>query len=129
LKNFEPTIIVFACNECAYAAADLAGTSHFRYPTNIRIIRVPCSGQVDILHILKTFESGADGVLVEGCLKDQCHYVDGNYKAEERMERVKKTLARKGYDPEKLSVLWCSAADGPKFADTMREMVKQLNLG
>lgn len=121
MKNFEPTIIVFACNECAYAAADLAGTSHFRYPTNIRIIRVPCSGQVDILHILKTFESGADGVLVEGCLKDQCHYVDGNYKAEERVNFLRDLLQHVGIEKDRLNIYFISAAMADEFARVSNE--------
>jgi coenzyme F420-reducing hydrogenase delta subunit len=88
-----------------------------------------CSARVAAKHVFRAFELGAAGVFVGGCEFPTCHYIVGNYKAEKRMERVKKTLVRKGYNPEKLWVDWCSAADGPKFANIMRNMVKQLNLG
>ncbi len=126
MPEFEPTIVVFACNECAYAAADLAGTSHFRYPTNIRIIRVPCSGQVDMLHILRSFESGADGVLVEGCLKDQCHYVDGNYKAEERVRFLRDVLGHVGIEKERLNMYFISAAMADEFARVSNEFTERI---
>ena len=125
----EEKIIGFVCHWCCLGAADMAGVSRLQYPPHGRLIRVMCSARVASQFVLSAFELGAAGVLVGGCEFPTCHYIVGNYKAENRMERVKKTLARKGYDPERLWVLWCSAADGPKFADTMREMVKRLNLG
>jgi len=125
----EEKIIGFVCHWCCLGAADMAGVSRLQYPPHGRLIRVMCSARVASQFVLSAFELGAAGVLVGGCEFPTCHYIVGNYKAEERMERVKKTLARKGYDPQRLWVLWCSAADGPKFASTMREMVKRLNLG
>ncbi|NVM25826.1 MAG: FAD-dependent oxidoreductase [Desulfobacterales bacterium] len=124
----EEKIIGFVCHWCCLGAADMAGVSRLQYPPHGRLIRVMCSARVASQFVLSAFELGAAGVLVGGCEFPTCHYIVGNYKAENRMERVKKTLARKGYDPERLWVLWCSAADGPKFANTMREMVKRLNL-
>jgi coenzyme F420-reducing hydrogenase delta subunit len=88
-----------------------------------------CSARVSSQHVERAFELGAGGVFVGGCEFPTCHYIVGNYKAEKRMERVKKTLAGKGYDPGRLWVDWCSAADGPKFANIMRNMVKELGLG
>jgi coenzyme F420-reducing hydrogenase delta subunit/formate hydrogenlyase subunit 6/NADH:ubiquinone oxidoreductase subunit I len=119
----------FVCNECVYAAADLAGTSRFKYPENVRLIRVPCSGQVDIIHILRAFEDGADGIFVGGCLKDQCHYVDGNYKAEDRVEFLKNILKTNGLEEERLSINFLSAAMAREFvkvATEFTEKVKEL---
>jgi coenzyme F420-reducing hydrogenase delta subunit/formate hydrogenlyase subunit 6/NADH:ubiquinone oxidoreductase subunit I len=129
IAKFEPLIVGFVCNECVYAAADLAGTSRFRYPENVRLIRVPCSGQVDIIHILRAFEDGADGVFVGGCLKDQCHYVDGNYKAEDRVEFLKGILRAIGLEEERLSINFLSAAMAREFvklANDFTDSVREL---
>jgi heterodisulfide reductase subunit A len=125
----EEKIVAFVCHWCCLGAVDMAGVSRLQYPPNARLIRVMCSARVAAKHVFRAFELGAAGVFVGGCEFPTCHYIVGNYKAEKRMERVKKTLARKGYNPEKLWVDWLSAADGPKFANIMRNMVKQLNLG
>lgn len=85
---FEPRIVSFCCHYCSYGAADLAGTSKMPYPINVEIIRVPCSGRVDPLHVLRAFQEGADGVMVTGCLKEQCHFVTGNIHAEKRMQKL-----------------------------------------
>jgi heterodisulfide reductase subunit A len=123
-------IIAFCCHWCALGAVDMAGVGRLQYPPNVRIIRVMCSARVAAKFVLRAFELGAAGVLVAGCEFPTCHYIVGNYKAEKRMERiVKKRLAKKGYDPDKLWTAWLSAADGPKFAATIRAMVEQLNLG
>ena len=124
----EEKIIGFVCHWCCLGGVDMAGVSRLQYPPHARLIRVMCSARVASKFVLRAFELGAAGVLVGGCEFPTCHYIVGNYKAEKRMERVKKALAKKGYDPERLWVLWCSAADGPKFANTMREMVKELGL-
>jgi F420-non-reducing hydrogenase iron-sulfur subunit len=84
--KFKPRIVSFCCHYCSYGAADLAGTSKMSYPTNVEIIRVPCSGRVDPLHVLRALEEGADGVMVTGCLQDQCHFVTGNLHAEKRIQ-------------------------------------------
>lgn len=125
-KKFEPTIIGFCCNECAYVAADLAGSSHLNYPTNIRIIRVPCSGQVDWVHILRAFENGADGVFVAGCLKEQCHYGEGNYKAEERVDFLKKILNSFGIEEERLNMYFISASMANEFARIANELTEKI---
>ena len=121
-------IIGLVCHWCCLGGVDMAGVSRLQYPPHARLIRVMCSARVASKFVLRAFELGAAGVLVGGCEFPTCHYIVGNYKAEKRMERLKKTLTKKGYDPERLWVLWCSAADGPRFANTMREMVKQLGL-
>jgi len=124
----EKKIVGFVCHWCALGGVDMAGVSRLQYPPNARLIRVMCSARVPIKLIERAFELGAAGVLVVGCEFPTCHYITGNYACEARMNQAKKKLAKKGYHPDKLWVSWCSAADGPKFANTMRDMVKQLDL-
>jgi coenzyme F420-reducing hydrogenase delta subunit/NAD-dependent dihydropyrimidine dehydrogenase PreA subunit len=126
LSTFEPVIVAFACNECCYAAADLAGVSHFQYPPNILIVRVPCSGRVDLTHILRAFENGADGVMIGGCLQDQCHYVDGNIKARTRIDFLKSLLEKMGMRPERVRMEFISAAMGDRFAVVAKEMTEEI---
>jgi heterodisulfide reductase subunit A len=122
-------ILGFVCHWCALGGVDMAGVSRLQYPPNARLIRVMCSARVPIKLIQRGFELGAAGVLVAGCEFPTCHYITGNYACETRVKRAKKILAKKGYDPEKLWNVWCSAADGPKFAKTMRDMVAHLDIG
>ncbi|MBN1276763.1 MAG: hydrogenase iron-sulfur subunit [Deltaproteobacteria bacterium] len=127
-ENPAKKIIAFVCHWCALGGVDMAGVSRLQYPANARLIRVMCSARVSIRMVEHAFKLGAAGVLVAGCEFPTCHYITGNYAAETRLKRAKKKLARDGYDPEKLWNVWCSAADGPKFAKTMRDMVKALEL-
>ena len=124
----EKKIIGFVCHWCALGGVDMAGVSRLQYPPNARLIRVMCSARVAIKMIERAFELGASGVLVAGCEFPTCHYITGNYATETRLKRTKKKLTKKGYDPERLWSTWCSAADGPKFANVMRDMVKALDL-
>ena len=127
MADFEPLIIGFLCNWCAYAGADLAGTSRIQYPPNIRIIRVMCSGRVDPTFILEAFKNGADGVLVAGChLPSDCHYLTGNFQAEKRMLLLKNVLSELGLEPERLRLEWISASEGEKFAAVVQNMVSTL---
>jgi heterodisulfide reductase subunit A len=121
-------IIAFVCHWCALGGVDMAGVSRLQYPSNARLIRVMCSARVSMKMMQRPFELGAAGVLVAGCEFPTCHYIEGNYAAEKRLKRVKKKMAKAGFDPEKLWNVWCSAADGPKFANTMRTMIKDLGL-
>lgn len=121
--DFEPKIVAFLCNWCSYRGADLAGTSRFQYPENIRTIRVMCSGAVDPAYVLKALLSGADGVLVSGCLPGDCHYQSGNYKAKRRMDIMKSVLKTAGIDEDRVWLRWISASDGTLFRDTVKEMV------
>jgi heterodisulfide reductase subunit A len=127
-ENPEKKILGFVCHWCALGGVDMAGVSRLQYPTNARLIRVMCSARVPIRLVERAFEKGAAGVLVAGCEFPTCHYITGNYACETRMKRAKKVISKKGYDPEKLWNVWCSAADGPKFANTMREMVRKLGI-
>lgn len=125
--DFEPKIIGFLCNWCSYAGADLAGVSRIQYPPNIRIIRVMCSGRIDPAFVLEAFKNGADGVLIAGChLPSDCHYISGNFKTLRRMTFLKIVLEQLGIEPERLRLEWISAAEGEKFAVTVKDMVNQI---
>ena len=124
--QFEPKITAFLCNWCSYAGADLAGVSRLKYPANVRIIRVPCSSRVNPQFILRAFQRGADGVLVAGCHPGDCHYVTGNYFTRRRLALFKRLLEFTGFMPERLKVRWVSAAEGSRFAETVKEMVEEL---
>lgn len=129
-KSFEPKIIAFCCKYCAYAAADLAGSMRLSYPGNVKISQVPCTGRVDIIHMLRAIENGADGVYVAGCLEGDCHFVSGNLKARRRVEYVKRTLEELGIEPERVEMYNLSSAMGPRFAEIAIEMTKRIkNLG
>ncbi len=125
-SGFEPRIVAFCCNWCAYAGADLAGVSRFQYPSNIRIIRVMCSGRVEPSFILNAFDLGADGVLVAGCHKGDCHYLTGNDKAEGKIEQTRKLMDILGLEQERLRLEWISASEGLRFSEVMREFVEEL---
>ena len=122
-------IIAFCCHWCALGAVDIAGVSRFEYPSNIQIIRVMCAGRVDAKFIERAFELNAAGVLVAGCEFPTCHYITGNYKCKDRIERLKKKLSKKNIDTSKIWDVWLSAADGPKFVATVKNMVEELKLG
>jgi len=124
--TFEPRIVGFLCNWCSYAGADLAGVSRIQYPTNIRIIRLMCSGRVDPIIVLETFVNGADGVLVMGCHPGDCHYIVGNLYAELKFRMVKKLIALTGLEHERVRLEWVSASEGARFADIVRDFTNQI---
>ena len=121
-NGFVPKIVAFCCHYCAYTAADLAGASRLAYPANVRIIRLPCSGKVDVPLILKAFADGADGVYVAGCLDGDCHFIRGNHHAKRRVAETKRRLAEVGLEPERLEMFQLSAAMGARFAEIVAEM-------
>ena len=125
-EDFEPKIVAFLCNWCAYTGADLAGTSRIQYPPNVRIIRMMCSGAVDPIYVIKPLLDGADGVLVGGCHPGDCHYQEGNYKARRRVAILKNILRQMGFDEERVWLRWISASEGHLFAETVTEMVETL---
>lgn len=126
-REREPRLLGFLCRWCSYAGADLAGTSRRKYPANIRVVRVPCSGRVDPLFILKALRLGADGVLVSGCHPGDCHYQTGNYFARRRLAIAKRFLEYMGVEAERLQVSWVSASEGGKFAEVVSEMTEQVS--
>lgn len=96
------------------------------YPANIKIIQVPCTGRVDIIHLLSALEDGADGVYVAGCLEGECHYLEGNYKARRKVAYVKKVLTELGIEPERVAMYNLSSAQGARFAEIANDMVHQI---
>lgn len=125
-KEFKPYILAFCCNWCAYAGADLAGTSRMQYPPTVRIIRVMCTGRLNPLFVLKSFQIGADGVLVAGCHPGDCHYTSGNMYARRRMAVMRRLLDYMGIDKRRFRVEWVSASEGMRFASVVREMTDEL---
>ncbi|UCE74033.1 MAG: hydrogenase iron-sulfur subunit [Methanomassiliicoccales archaeon] len=121
-EEFEPLILAFCCNWCSYTGADLAGTSRLQYPHNIRIIRVMCSGMVHPNLVIDALSKGADGVIMCGCHPGDCHYLEGNLKAEKRAEAIDLLLEDLGIEPERYRLEWVSASEGQKFAQVMKEM-------
>ena len=124
--QFEPRIVAFCCNFCAYAAADLAGSMRLNYPPNARVIRVPCSGKVEVLYLLKAIEDGADGVMVLGCLEGDCHFMNGNMRATKRVTATKQLLEKVGMEPERVEMYNLSSAMAGKFADVIKDMTEKV---
>ncbi|BDD88267.1 hydrogenase iron-sulfur subunit [Desulfofustis limnaeus] len=126
MESYEPVIVAFCCHYCAYTAADMAGSQRLPYPANVKIVRVPCTGKVDALHIVKAFEKGADGVYVAGCLEGDCHFKNGNDKAARRVDYVKKYLEEIGIESERLMMVRMSAGMGARFAQVATEMTEKI---
>ncbi len=124
--SFEPKILSFLCNWCAYAGADLAGISRFQYPPNTRVIRVMCSGRVDPAFIPRAFLAGYDGVMVLGCHPGDCHYLTGNYQAERKINLTRKLLEMAGVGSERLLLDWVSAGEGERFSQVVRQFVEKI---
>jgi coenzyme F420-reducing hydrogenase delta subunit len=122
---WQPTIIAFLCNWCSYAGADLAGMSRFGYPATIKIIRVPCSGRVDPMFILKSLERGADMVLVSGCHPGDCHYASGNYHARRKLMAFRELVEFLGIDPRRFKFSWVSAAEGAKWSSLVADITAE----
>lgn len=125
-SEFKPKIIGFLCNWCSYAGADLAGVTRIQYPSTLRIIRVMCSGRIDPVFILEAFRNGVDGVLVAGCHHGDCHYMSGNYKAENRILLLKRILEQFGINPVRLRLEWVSASEGDRFATVIKNMTEEI---
>ena len=126
MSEFEPKIVAYCCNFCAFAAADLAGAMRLQYPHNVRIIKLPCTGKVDAIHLMKAFEDGADGVFVAGCLEGQCHYLEGNLRAKKRVAYVQRLLSEVGIEPERIGMYNLSSAMGGRFAEIVEEMTQRI---
>lgn len=126
MQKFSPKIVSFLCNWCGYAAADLAGTMRLKYPVNVKIVRVMCTGRIDPMHILKAFEYGADGVLIIGCHPGDCHYLTGNYKTERKVLMLKSLLKDLGLNDERLEFNYASAGEGERFAKIVTDFVDRI---
>jgi F420-non-reducing hydrogenase iron-sulfur subunit len=126
MSDFEPKIIGFLCNWCSYAGADLTGVSRIQYPTNLRIIRVMCSGRVDPPLPLGFLAEGADGVMITGCHIGDCHYIDGNLYAKRKFSLLKRLVEKAGLEPDRVMLEWVSASEGQKFADVVTDFIDRI---
>ncbi len=126
MKDWQPRILAILCNWCSYAGADLAGVSRIQYPPTIRVVRVPCSGRVDPLFIMKSLQSGFDGVLISGCHPGDCHYLSGNYVARRKFAILKPLLEFVGIEPERVQFSWISAGEGERFAQVMTKVTNDI---
>lgn len=125
--NWAPELLVFCCNWCSYAGADLAGVSRFQYPPNMRIVRVMCSGRVETSFVLKALKDGADGVLITGCHIGDCHYISGNEFTKERFERLHKIIIKQlGINEKRVRLEWVSASEGKLFAELITEFTNDI---
>jgi len=125
-KEWKPRIVAFFCNWCTYTAADLAGVSRLKYASNVRVIRLMCSGRIDPQFILDALARGADGVLIGGCHPFDCHYVEGNYKFLRRFRLLKRMLKEMGVAEERVRLEWISAAEGEKVKRVINEMTQTI---
>ena len=124
--TWQPKILAILCNWCSYAGADLAGVSRLQYPPNIRVVRIPCSGRVDPLFIMKALQTGYDGVLVSGCHPGDCHYLSGNYFARRKFAMMKPMMEFIGIEPDRLQFSWVSAGEGERFADVVSKVTDDI---
>lgn len=126
MSDSEPTILALCCHYCAYAAADLAGSMRIQYPPNVRVLRLPCTGRVDIGYIMHAFEQGIDGVIVAGCLEGGCHFQEGNLRAKNRVALARQVLQEAGLEAERLEMFNLSSAQGGTFAEIVQMMTDRL---
>ena len=122
----EPVILAFCCNWCSYAAADLAGSSRLKYPHNVRIIRVMCSGMVHPELVVESLSQGADGVMIMGCHLGECHYIDGNQKALARSDMITELLEDFGFEEERFGIFWLSSAEPERFVAAVTDMTERV---
>ena len=126
VKSWQPKIIAFLCNWCSYAGADLAGISRLQYPPNVRVIRVPCSGRMNPLYIIRALQHGVDGVLVSGCHPGDCHYITGNYYARRKFAMINSLLQYVGIEQGRVHFSWVSASEGGKFAEVIKQVTEDV---
>ena len=127
LEGKERRIIGFLCNWCSYGGADTAGVGRFVQPTDLRIIRVPCTGRINPLFVIKALLGGADGVLVSGCHPRDCHYAEGNFYARRRLEMCKQLLPAVGIDPRRFEYTWVSASEGQRWQHVVTSFTEQVH--
>ncbi len=125
-ESFEPKIVGFVCNWCSFRAADSAGTSRMKYPPNVRLIRLMCSGRLDPTFVLKALASGADGVMVGGCHLGDCHYVEQNYKTMRRFNLLRRTLTQMGLEPGRVKLVWASASESILLVDELKKFTEEI---
>lgn len=126
--NTDYQIVALCCQYCAYAAADLAGGLRLQYPPNVKIIQIPCTGKMDVLYALQAFEAGADAVMVAGCMPGDCHFLEGNYNAMRRVERVKDLLRQIGLEAERIKMYHISSSMASQFVSAAEEMLRTVEM-
>lgn len=126
-SDWEPKILAIVCTWCTYAGADLAGISRIQYPTNVRIVRVPCTGRINPFYIVKALQDGADGVLVSGCHPGECHYLTGNLSARRKFAMLKSFLSYVGIEKDRAMFTWVSASEGDRFANVIRGVTERVS--
>ena len=124
--EYKPQIVAFLCNWCSYTGADLAGTSRMEYKSNVRAVRVMCSGRIEPTFVLRAFVKGADGVLICGCHPGDCHYQEGNYRCLRRFTLLKRYIVQMGIETERLKLEWISASEGKQFADLVNSFTETI---
>ncbi len=120
-------IVAFCCHYCAYGAADLAGSLRIQYPASVKVVKLPCTGRLDVPLVLDALEHGADGVMIAGCLEGDCHFQQGNLNARRRVDYVKDLLRQIGLEPERVRMFNMSSAMGYRFAEATQEMTQQIS--
>ncbi len=125
-EAWEPEIVGFLCQWCSYAGADLAGSARMKYPTNLKVIKVPCSGRIDPMFIIKALRDGMDGVLVSGCHPGDCHYTCGNMHARRKFTVLHEMLNFMGIDQKRVHFSWVSASEGEKFVEVINKVVNDV---
>lgn len=125
-KPWAPLIVAFCCSWCSYAGGDLAGSSRLHYPASVRVIRVPCTGRMNPLFVMRAFQRGADGVLIAGCHPGDCHYSSGNYHMRRRFSAFRRLLEFAGLEPERFQVRWISGSESEKFAGVIRRITEEI---
>jgi len=129
-QTYEPKVIALICTYCTYTAADMAGSMRLQYPPNVRVVKLLCTGKVDILYILEVFKAGADAVMVSGCEIGDCHFLEGNLRAKERVAHAKQLLEEVGLGGDRLEMFHIGASDAPKWAEAVEMMTRRaLELG
>ncbi len=126
MSQFEPKIVAFLCNFCSYEGADRAGSAKLQVPSNVKAIRVMCSGRVEPEMVFEALTAGADGVLILGCHPGDCHFKEGNYKTMRRYNLLKQLVEEFGIEPERVRLDWVSASEATKFAEVTKEMTEKV---
>ena len=126
MKNYDYKIVAFACLKWGYSAADLAGVSRLKYTTSIKIIKVRCTGRIDLKHILYSIKSGADGVMIVGWRPNECQFKNGNFIAEKHIKLANRILASRGFGNQRVNMYWLSGAESEKFVRSVEDMYEKV---
>jgi coenzyme F420-reducing hydrogenase delta subunit len=124
-QAYEPKIVALLCTYCTYTAADMAGSMRLQHPPNVRVVKLLCTGKVDVAYLLEAFKAGADAVMVSGCEIGDCHFLEGNLRARERVEHAKALLDEIGLGGRRLEMFHIGASDAPRWAEAVEMMTRR----